>query len=81
MVSMRKEEKEHVITNIQTYFELERGEQLGELGADQLLDFFMKELEPYIHNKAVHEARQMVEQKVMNLDEDLLALEKPYNRR
>lgn len=80
MKSLSKEEKEYMVVRIQEYFELERGEEIGELGADQFLDYMVKELGPFLYNKGIHDARQMVEQKVMNLDEDLLSLERPAGR-
>lgn len=80
MKALKKEEKEYLITRIQAYFELERDEQIGELASVQFLDYMMEELGPFLYNKGIHDARQMVEQKVMNLDEDLLALERPAGR-
>ncbi|WP_101846647.1 DUF2164 domain-containing protein [Halobacillus sp. Marseille-P3879] len=78
--NLSKEQREYMINQIQEYFELERDEQIGELAADQLLEFMVKELGPFMYNKGIYEARQMVEQKVMNLDEDLLSLERPAGR-
>lgn len=80
MKSLKKEEKEYMIARIQEYFELERDESIGELAADQMLDYMVKELGPFLYNKGIYDARQMVEQKVMNIDEDLLSLERPAGR-
>ncbi|MFQ3545137.1 DUF2164 domain-containing protein [Halobacillus rhizosphaerae] len=80
MKSLTKEERGYVMARVQEYFELERDEEIGELAADQLVDYMVKELGPIVYNKAIHDARQMVEQKVMNLDEDLLSLEKMSGR-
>ncbi|GGF33375.1 hypothetical protein GCM10010954_35680 [Halobacillus andaensis] len=78
--SLTKEQREYMIDRVQAYFELERDEQLGDLAADQLLEFMVKELGPFMYNKGIYDARQMVEQKVLNLDEDLLSLERPAGR-
>ncbi|MGP4076079.1 DUF2164 domain-containing protein [Halobacillus sp. K22] len=78
--SLKKEEKEYVIARVQEYFELERGEEMGELAADQLIQMMAEELGPFLYNKGIQDARQMVEQKVMNLDEDLLSLTRPAGR-
>ncbi|SEB18129.1 Uncharacterized conserved protein, DUF2164 family [Thalassobacillus cyri] len=80
MNKMKKEDREQVIAAIQEYFELERGEQLGSIAAEQLLDFFMKELGPFMYNQGIRDAKGLVEEKVMNLDEDILALERPVGR-
>ncbi|ARI78861.1 DUF2164 domain-containing protein [Halobacillus mangrovi] len=80
MNRLKKEEREYVIARVQEYFELERGEEIGELAADQLVQYMVNELGPFLYNKAIHDSRRMVEQKVMNLDEDLLSLERPAGR-
>lgn len=80
MNKMKKEDREQVIAAIQEYFEVERGEQLGSIAAEQLLDFFMKELGPFMYNQGIRDAKGLVEEKVMNLDEDILALERPVTR-
>ncbi|MYL35045.1 DUF2164 family protein [Pontibacillus yanchengensis] len=79
-ISLTKEEKQQVIDYIQNYFELERGEEIGNLGADQFYEFLMKEIGPYIYNKGVKDAKKMLEQKMMNLEEDIASLEKPTYR-
>ncbi|MFG6116538.1 DUF2164 domain-containing protein [Halobacillus sp. MO56] len=80
MNKMKKEDREQVVASIQEYFELERGEQLGSIAAEQLLDFFMKELGPFMYNQGIRDAKGLVEEKVMNLEEDILALERPVGR-
>ncbi|MFD2923239.1 DUF2164 domain-containing protein [Halobacillus naozhouensis] len=78
--SLNKEQKEYVIERIKEYFELERGEELGDLAADQLLHFMIQEIGPILYNQGVKDSRQMVDQKVLNLDEDLRSLERPAGR-
>ncbi|UOR10350.1 DUF2164 domain-containing protein [Halobacillus amylolyticus] len=78
--SLKKEQKEYLKARIREYFELERGEEMGDLAADQFLHFMIQEMGPFLYNEGINDARQMVEQKVMNLDEDLLSLERPAGR-
>ncbi|WP_028785178.1 DUF2164 domain-containing protein [Thalassobacillus devorans] len=80
MNKIKKEDREQVIASIQEYFELERGEQLGSIAAEQLLNFFIKELGPIMYNQGIRDAKGLVEEKVMNLDEDILALERRVGR-
>lgn len=81
-VKLPKEQKAEIIQSVQAYFEEERSEQLGELGADQLVDFMIKELSPYIYNQAVADARKLTGEKMNQLEDELYALEKPvHNRR
>ncbi|MBM7554360.1 DUF2164 domain-containing protein [Thalassobacillus pellis] len=77
---MSKEERDRMVDSIQAYFELERGEDLGTLAAEQLLDFFMSELGPYPYNQGLKDAKGLVEEKMMNLEEDILALERPVGK-
>ncbi|WP_163528415.1 DUF2164 domain-containing protein [Halobacillus ihumii] len=78
--SLNQEQKEYVIERIKEYFELERGEELGDLAADQFLHFMIQEIGPFLYNQGVKDSRQMVDQKVMNLDEDIRSLERPAGR-
>lgn len=76
-IKLSKEDKDQMISQLQAYFEMERGEELGTLGADQIFHYFLKEIGPYIYNQGVRDAKKMVEQKMMNIDEDITSLEKP----
>ncbi|MCA0985092.1 DUF2164 domain-containing protein [Halobacillus yeomjeoni] len=80
MKSLTKEEREYVVARVQEFFELERGEQIGELAADSFVHFMVEELGPFLYNKGVKDARGMVEQKIINMDEDLRSLERPAGR-
>lgn len=73
---MRLEKHEHqaMIDDLIRYFEIERGEQLGSIEAEQLIEFFNKHLANYYYNQGVEDSRQLVEDKVLNLDEDLRAM-------
>lgn len=81
-IKLPREQKLVIVGNIQHYFETELGEEIGQLAAELLLDFMVKELGPFIYNEAVKDAKGVLEQKMVSLDEDLGALEKalPLNR-
>lgn len=70
-----KEQRELIIEQIQEYFEKERGESLGHLAADNMLEFFMAQINPYIYNHALEDCRQLVTQRMVSLEEDIYALE------
>lgn len=72
-----REHKLLVISHIQHYFLEQRGEELGNLAAENLLDFMLKEIAPYIYNLAIEDARGVAAQRMISLEEDLYALEKP----
>lgn len=79
-IKLPKEEKDQIIASVQHYFEEERSETIGNLAAEQLVDFLVQQLGPYIYNKAISDARQMLVQKLTSIDEELYALEKPAPR-
>lgn len=77
MFNFKPEQKRLMIEQIQTYFYEERGEELGEIAAERFLEFMSEELGSHFYNKGVGDAKNLVEQKMMNLDEDLMSLERP----
>ncbi|MCD9025472.1 DUF2164 domain-containing protein [Cohnella sp. NL03-T5] len=79
-IKLPKEEKEEIVKNVQTYFEEERSEIIGALGAEQLIDFMIRELGPYIYNKAIADARTIINEKNNQIDDELYTLEKPIKR-
>jgi uncharacterized protein (DUF2164 family) len=81
LIKLPKEQKEQILSDVQSYFELERSETLGQLAAEQLVDFMIQELGPYLYNKAIEDARQSLLEKMANLEEDLYALQKPILRK
>jgi uncharacterized protein (DUF2164 family) len=80
-IKMSREEKMKIVNSIKAYFDEERGETIGDLAAEQLLDFITGEIGPYIYNRAVFDARQAVAGRFAQLDEDLYTLERTLKRR
>jgi uncharacterized protein (DUF2164 family) len=76
-VKIPKEEKDLLIERIQHYYQTERGEEIGGIAAEGLLNFFVQEAAPYIYNQAIKEARQVVLGQMGALEEELYSLEKP----
>ncbi|WP_019914948.1 DUF2164 domain-containing protein [Paenibacillus sp. HW567] len=74
-IKLPKEQRDIITENIRAYFEEERGEEIGHLAADNLLEFFLKELGPAIYNGALSDCRTLVEQRMQSLEEDIYALE------
>lgn len=82
-LKLPREEKSRLISNVQAYFEMERSEPIGELAAEQLVDFMINELGPYLYNQAITDARAVLHEKVNQLDDELYILEKrlqPFKR-
>jgi uncharacterized protein (DUF2164 family) len=80
-IKLPKEEKAELIKTVQAYFEEERSETIGNLAAEQLIDLMIKELGPYVYNKALADVKVLVNEKFNQIDDELYALEKPTQGR
>lgn len=67
--SLTKEEKEPMIAEIKGFFLEQRDEEIGDLGALLLLDFFAEKLAPFFFNRGINEAKAMLAQKLEDLHE------------
>lgn len=79
-IKLDKESKRDLIRSVQEYFEVERSETIGDLGAEQLIDMILSSAAPHIYNKAVQDARKLVGQKLLQVEDDLYSLEVPVKR-
>lgn len=68
--------KEKIIYELQSYFENEREEDLGNIGAELLVDFILKEVGPMIYNQALIDVHELMEEKIDDIY--LLELDDKY---
>ncbi|CAG7599249.1 hypothetical protein PAESOLCIP111_00296 [Paenibacillus solanacearum] len=80
-IKLPREEKEQIIGSVKAYFEQERSESIGDLAAEQLIDYMIQELGPYIYNKAVADARVLINEKMNQMEDEMYSLEKPLHKR
>ncbi|MCJ8010820.1 DUF2164 domain-containing protein [Paenibacillus sp. KQZ6P-2] len=80
-IKLPKEQKEEIVRSVQAYFEEERSESIGQLGAEQFLDFMITELGPYIYNQAIADSRALINEKMAQIDDEFYTLEKPIQNR
>ncbi len=73
-IKLGKEEKDHIIHQIKDYMVNEYGEDMGDLAALNWLDFIIKEIGPYLYNQGVNDAKILIDQKMVSLEEDTDAL-------
>jgi len=76
-IKIQREHKLQITSSIQDYFDTELSSEIGQLASENLLDFMLKELSPYIYNQALADARKVIEQKMISVEEELYALEQP----
>ncbi|MDD3364664.1 MAG: DUF2164 domain-containing protein [Syntrophomonas sp.] len=70
-IVISKENRKAMIDLIKKYFLKERDEDLGDLSATMILDFFTKELAPEFYNQGVYDSYAYMNDKM----EDLFALQ------
>lgn len=69
-MELSKEETEAIVPSLRKFFQEELDEDLSEMRAKFLLDYFMKEIAPFAYNHGVRDAESYFRGKV----EDLTAL-------
>ncbi|SFM30484.1 DUF2164 domain-containing protein [Pelosinus propionicus] len=74
VIHLSKELKKQAIDDLKKYFVENREEELGQLGAELLLDFMVEKVGVVIYNQAIKDAHAFMFEKV----EDLYALEKKH---
>lgn len=67
-----KEKREDMINSIKEYFENERDEEMGDLAAGLLLNFFMEELAPEFYNQGVQDSHKYMSDRL----DDIFEIEK-----
>jgi uncharacterized protein (DUF2164 family) len=67
-IKLSKASRKELIAAIKSYFLENHDEEIGDLKAGFLLDFFIKKLAPPIYNQAIKDAQAYFQQKVEDLD-------------
>ena len=67
-IKLSKENETRIIASIKKYFEENMEDEIGDLKATLLLDFCVKEIGPSIYNQAIADAKDVMLEKVNDLD-------------
>jgi uncharacterized protein (DUF2164 family) len=67
-IKLSNERRKELIAAIKAYFLEQHDEEIGDLKAGLLLDFFMEKLGPSVYNQAIKDAQAYFQQKVEDLD-------------
>lgn len=78
-IKLSKEARNQIIDSIQGYFDAEMEEPIGNLVADGLLDYFLKEVGPSIYNQGVRDAQAHLLNRVNDLDLEVFQDEFQYS--
>ena len=77
-LTISDESRERAVASIRQYFSEELEQELGELKAGLLLDYFLEELGPTVYNRAMADARAFFEERAADLDGVCYQAEFPY---
>ncbi|MDB5054286.1 MAG: hypothetical protein JWM44_2336 [Bacilli bacterium] len=72
-----QEQKLALIAQVQQYFQMERGEEIGDLAAESMLEFMVSTIGPLVYNEALKDARSIINERILSLEDELYTLEKP----
>ena len=62
------EAEQRSVASIKRFFEEHMDEDIGDLRAKLLLDFFLEEIAPSVYNGAVNDAQAILQERVVDLD-------------
>lgn len=71
-IKLSKDKKKELLEKIKVFFLEERNVELGDLSAEIVLDFFLKELGKIIYNRAIEDTYNLMQDRI----EDILTLQK-----
>jgi uncharacterized protein (DUF2164 family) len=67
-IKLSDERRALLIRETQTYFSDELDDEIGELRAGLVLDFFIKSVGPAVYNQAIQDARGFIQDKLIDLE-------------
>ena len=67
-IELSKEVKKELIPSIQKYFREHLDDDIGDLKAELLLDFCLREICPTVYNRAIRDAQAHLQERVADLD-------------
>ncbi|WP_409299124.1 DUF2164 domain-containing protein [Peribacillus sp. SCS-26] len=76
-IKLTKEQNQMMISEIQTFFSMEREEEITDFAAERVLDFIKESLAPHFYNAGIQDAKTLLEQQFASLEDELLTLERP----
>ena len=76
MIEFTKENKEEIVMKIQAYFLDEIKQDIGQIDAEFLLDFFAKEIGCYFYNQALTDVHALLENQMELMADTVYSLEK-----
>jgi uncharacterized protein (DUF2164 family) len=67
-IELPADAQKQAIASIQRYFREELDQDIGDLKAGLVLEFFLKEIAPSVHNRAIADAQTYVRDRLVDLE-------------
>ena len=67
-IRLARETEQRLIDSIKQFFAEHMDEEIGELKAALVLEFYVKEVGPSIYNRAIADAQEQMQDRVADLD-------------
>jgi uncharacterized protein (DUF2164 family) len=79
-IQLTDERRERMLRSIRKYFAETLDQELGDLAAERLLEFFVKELGAPVYNQAIQDARKFLLEKLDDLEGEFYEPDEPHSR-
>ena len=76
IIKLNDEQKKHLISEIEAFYLDVRGEEIGIIEEEQILELFCEHMAPVIYNKALDDIQNWYKQQMENLSSDYYVLYK-----
>jgi uncharacterized protein (DUF2164 family) len=70
-INLKPEERSLAISSIEQYFRSEMQTPIGNMEAAALLNFFLEDIAPAVYNRAIADAQENLQARVLELDVEL----------
>ena len=77
-IRIERETRQRMVESVRRYFQQELDEEIGDLKAGFLLDFFLAEIGPTVYNRAIADAQAWMLGRVEDLEGSLYEPEFDY---
>ncbi len=79
-IQLTDERRDRALRSIKEYFTERLDEEISDFRAEELLDFFVRELGPPVYNQAIQDAYKFIQDKLIDLEGEFYEPEEPYSR-
>jgi uncharacterized protein (DUF2164 family) len=76
-IKFSKDESDRIVSKVKKYFSDEFDQNIGSFEAEFLIDFFAKEIGPYLYNRGLSDAQNLFSEKAEEVGYLIQELEQP----